>query len=1012
MPPNRLHYLLTLLACAVACSQIQTSSPSADRRTNRTLPPPALMSEWEDNLEPLELREVAVDVWVFGPLAETRMTLTFFNPHPEALEGELYFPLPQGATVSGYALDVEGRLVEGVVVDKHEARRVLELEARKGIDPGLVEWVKGNSFRTRVYPVPAGGSRTIRVSYVSSLIESTGDPIYHLPLGFRDRIDSLSLRIEVVQAGARPEVIDSAGLSNFTFAAWRRSFVAEQTLSNAKLTGDLRIALPDLYTQQVWVERGPDDRFYFLIRDPISAVSDGQLAASAHRIRLLWDASGSRVSADLKREIALLEQILSSPVARDADVEFVRFADRAQPAVHFAMPEQLGALVSALQATRYNGGTQLAAMEAPADAPPPDLYLVFSDGIQTFGEKLSNADKNPHRMNAPIYAINSSSSADHAFLRRLALTTGGAYFNLNRSSDERIVSEINHTGLQFLSAAAPGDAISDVYPTLPERIAGPFTLVGVLADDAAMVTLEYGSGRQVTERRRFAVERERAADSDFIARYWAASKIDELLISPDDHQQEIRELGRRYSIVTPGTSLIVLERLEQYVEHRIRPPASLPELRSAYDQQMEEIAAIEETKEVGKLERIVALWQKQVAWWETRFKYPKNFHYEEPKPRAPRLPGQTGGSVGDIEEIMICGEREYDAAESVAAFSAADLHALRIADIADLSDFTPNLEIDTTFEAAAAPAIAVETWDPKTPYLTALEAAPPERWTDVYFEFKQSHGKSPGFYLDCADFFRRRGDEAFAAEVLSNLAELALEDPALLRILAHRLAQLDQLDLAILTFEEVLALRPEEPQSARDLALVLARRADRRSGENARADYERSLELLAHVIMSDWDRFDEIELIALVEFNHILPRARKADVERIPLDERLVKALDLDIRIVMTWDSDMTDMDLHVVEPSGEKAYFRHHRTTIGGLVSRDFTDGYGPEVYMLHHAMPGTYRIEADYFGSASIRIVGAVTLQVDLVTNFGRPDEQRESLTFRLTGEDDRLTIGEIHF
>jgi hypothetical protein len=36
------------------------------------------------------------------------------------------------------------------------------------------------------------------------------------------------------------------------------------------------------------------------------------------------------------------------------------------------------------------------------------------------------------------------------------------------------------------------------------------------------------------------------------------------------------------------------------------------------------------------------------------------------------------------------------------------------------------------------------------------------------------------------------------------------------------------------------------------------------------------------------------------------------------VDERLKKLLDLDLRIVMTWDADMTDIDIHVTEPSGE----------------------------------------------------------------------------------------------
>ena len=95
----------------------------------------------------------------------------------------------------------------------------------------------------------------------------------------------------------------------------------------------------------------------------------------------------------------------------------------------------------------------------------------------------------------------------------------------------------------------------------------------------------------------------------------------------------------------------------------------------------------------------------------------------------------------------------------------------------------------------------------------------------VYLKNRGEYGDSPAFYLDCADFFQQR-DSALALQILSNVAEMELENAQLLRVLGHRLTQLGQYALAIHTFEEVLGLRPEEPQSYRDLALVLIRRAD------------------------------------------------------------------------------------------------------------------------------------------------------------------------------------------
>lgn len=316
---------------------------------------------------------------------------------------------------------------------------------------------------------------------------------------------------------------------------------------------------------------------------------------------------------------------------------------------------------------------------------------------------------------------------------------------------------------------------------------------------------------------------------------------------------------------------------------------------------------------------------------------------------------------------------------------------------------------------ATAPAIAIKAWDPKTPYLEKLKAAKPGERFEVYLKQRAEWGTSPAFFLDCADYLLKQKQEALAMQVLSNVAELELENAALVRVLAHKLAQLGKLELATYLFEEVLRLRPEEPQSHRDLALVLARRADALRAKDkaqARKLYERALGLLAQVVMGHWDRFAEIELIALMEFNRILPKAKAVGLEKAPLDERLVKLLDCDLRIVMTWDADSTDMDLHIFEPSAEHVYYSHRRSVIGGNMSRDFTRGYGPEEYCLRKAMRGMYTIKTKYFGSAAAKLLGAVTLQLDIFTNYGRPNEERKSITLRLAEKKETFTVGQIEF
>ena len=105
-----------------------------------------------------------------------------------------------------------------------------------------------------------------------------------------------------------------------------------------------------------------------------------------------------------------------------------------------------------------------------------------------------------------------------------------------------------------------------------------------------------------------------------------------------------------------------------------------------------------------------------------------------------------------------------------------------------------------------------------------------------------------------------------------------------------------------------------------------------------------------------------------MELNRILAGARSYGVKPKGLDSRLVKLLDLDLRIVLTWHADNTAIRLRVIEPSGEKAGRDHNHTTIGGLVTRQ-SAGDGPDEYLVRRAMNGEYAIQASYGPAACLR-------------------------------------------
>ena len=128
------------------------------------------------------------------------------------------------------------------------------------------------------------------------------------------------------------------------------------------------------------------------------------------------------------------------------------------------------------------------------------------------------------------------------------------------------------------------------------------------------------------------------------------------------------------------------------------------------------------------------------------------------------------------------------------------------------------------------------------------------------------------------------------------------------------------------------------------------------------------------------------------------------------LDEKYRQNLDTDIRIVLMWDADDTDIDLHVLEPSGEEVYYSNKRSASGGMLSYDVTTGYGPEEYLHKKAPSGTYKILSNYFASHQQKLTGPVTVTATVFTDWGRPNEKSQTMSLRLENAKDHVMIGEI--
>ncbi|SFK94913.1 VIT domain-containing protein [Lysobacter sp. cf310] len=928
---------------------------------------------------PIVLETAAVEVELNGGLAQTTVELSFRNPNARALEGELQFPLHEGQQISAFALDIDGRMRAAVPVPKAQGQAVFEAIERRGIDPALLEKTEGNHFRLRVYPIPAQGTRRVRLSYVEALRPDGDGRRLPLPLDYARGADAVELRV-LARGASAPRVDGGFGRIDFKRdgqGGYRARIERAQAGGGLSLRF-ARAESPQVYTQSV------DGQHYFLAEVPLAAAAARR--ALPKRVGLLWDSSASGRKRDQAGELALLDRYFAA--LGDAQVRLIRLRDRAEDAGEFRVQGgDWRALREALKATVYDGATDPGGWTPQAEV---EEYLLVSDGLFNYGQRRFPELGRGQR----LYAINSAgNAADGARLSALAEGHGGRLIAwqtpgaIEDGARELLAADARLRDLEALGAT---DLVAEsAYPQ-----GGVLRVAGRLTAPGATLTLRFDG--QAPLQLKIGAD---APDSAYAARLWAGYRVRALGAEPELNRAAIARLSQQFGLVTPETSLLVLEAVADYLQYDILPPA---ELRAEFDRLKSAQRGQRDEARRSHLDAIAAQFEDTVQWWQKT--WPKG---RPPQPKPTIAAPTTESDSYAYAPPMPMAAPAPSAVREVAAADAASQSLdrvevtgsrLRAEDLA--AEAAPKGEAGAGDGGEGRGAtIALQAWKPDSPYAARLRKATPEQAYAIYLDERDGYAASTAFYLDVADVLLEKRQRALALRVLSNLAELDLENRHILRVLGYRLLQADEPTLAVPLFERVVRLAEEEPQSFRDLGLAYA----------AARDYQPAIDNLYQVVSRSWDsRFDGVALIALNELNAIVATSGRP-LDTSAMDKRLLRNLPLDLRAVLSWDSDNSDMDLWVTDPNGERCFYQHTLTYQGGRISNDFTGGYGPEEFMLRDAKPGKYKVEANFYGDRQQLVTGATTLQLWLSTGFGTSRQQDQRVTLRLKQQSETVLVGE---
>lgn len=563
---------------------------------------------------PLPIRAMTVDVVIEGGQVRTTIDQTFFNPVARQLEGIYRFPLPSTAAVARLAMYVDGQRMEAGVVTRERGRNIYEQIVHTRRDPALLEWMQGNLFQIRIFPLPGRTDKRVLLSYTHALDELYGTGELRVPIPAIDLpVGELTYRIRVV-GGAKSLRLDPRSHA-FELRSEGDDQLAEFHATNHVIGDDIALDLrPNAAPAGIALQRmrHADGRrtLGVTLRPDLHELAAASQATSvpARDLVVLFDTSASRGPAELDAQrrflLALLDQLdardrvallaFDSSVRSLGELQSVEQLDRAALAAFLAEQTSSGLGLSDLAAALDHAGHMLAsAPKLDADRQP--LLVLLGDGLAHAATHDQDVDELRSHMPAGsrFAALSFGEAHDEPRLARLAALGQGVHLHVPEgeanmawqalelvstlatarlldiearlldAQGNPIATRTTHASthalaegerLEVLAELAPGDAE-------PSSI----ELRGVIVGPANVPGQAWSQVQALPP----ALEQAR-----WLPRAWARAHVGMLIDEGvEQHRDEITTLGLAHFLVTPTTSLLVLENEAMYRQFEVRRPA-------------------------------------------------------------------------------------------------------------------------------------------------------------------------------------------------------------------------------------------------------------------------------------------------------------------------------------------------------------------------------------------------------------------------------------------------------
>lgn len=539
-------------------------------------------------LLPLETQQQKVDVTIRDQVARTEIEQVFYNPNGRRMEGTFLFPVPKGAQIDKFTMDINGQPVQAELLKADKAKAIYEEIVRKLRDPALLEYAGRDLYKVRIFPIEPQEKKRVKLTYTQLLKEDQGLVEYSLPLNpdAADKKTPLAIKVQIDSRAPLKTIYSPTHAVDLKRDGDRKVTLGYEANSSgsarqfqvffARQTDEIGI--------QLLTQREGDGGHFLLFLSP--GQWDDKTKVVPKDVLFVVDTSGSMAGAKMEQARKALQFCVANLNDKDR-FDIVRFSTETEPLfnglrdVNRESRQKAQTFVEGLKpigGTAIHGALQTALKLRPDSAERPFFIIFVTDGMPTVGET---------REESIVQLVNSE------IARRTRIFCFGVGHDVNTHLLDRITEQTRAVSTYVLPEedlelklsgffarikdpvlASPelkvkgGVDVKLLYPNpLPDLfngdqlvIAGQFKGHGAVAVE---LTGQAGKDKKtITHEVTFP---KNSSEHDFIPRLWAMRRVgwlmDEIRLRGENAElrDEVTDLARRYGIVTPYTAYLILE---------------------------------------------------------------------------------------------------------------------------------------------------------------------------------------------------------------------------------------------------------------------------------------------------------------------------------------------------------------------------------------------------------------------------------------------------------------------